>query len=54
MAHLIFVTKYRKQLLVKYGDEMKKIFYELSKNTRDFSRGMNCHTHVIKIIIKQK
>lgn len=26
MAHLIFVCKYRKKLLVKYGDEMKELF----------------------------
>ena len=25
MVHLIFVTKYRKQLLVKYDDEIKTI-----------------------------
>ena len=31
MAHLIFVTKYRKQLLVKYGDEIKIILEDVSK-----------------------
>lgn len=31
MVHLIFVTKYRKQLLVKYGDEIKTILDDVSK-----------------------
>jgi putative transposase len=26
MAHLIFVCKYKKELLIKYGDEIKSIF----------------------------
>ena len=31
IVHLIFVTKYRKQLLVKYGDEIKIILEGVSK-----------------------
>lgn len=31
IVHLIFVTKYRKQLLVKYGDEIKIILEDVSK-----------------------
>lgn len=31
IVHLIFVTKYRKQLLVKYGDEIKTILEDVSK-----------------------
>lgn len=31
LVHLIFVTKYRKQLLVKYGDEIKIILEDVSK-----------------------
>ena len=31
IVHLIFVTKYRKQLLVKYGDEVKIILEDVSK-----------------------
>lgn len=34
MVHLIFVTKYRKQLLVKYGDEMKTILEDISKEKK--------------------
>jgi putative transposase len=30
MAHLIFVCKYRKRLLVKYGEEIKNIFYDIA------------------------
>lgn len=35
MVHLIFVTKYRKQLLSKYGDEIKQIFINVAKE-QDF------------------
>ena len=31
IVHLIFVTEYRKQLLVKYGDEIKIILEDVSK-----------------------
>lgn len=34
MVHLIFVTKYRKQLLVKYGDEIKTILDDISKEKK--------------------
>ena len=29
--HLIFVCKYRKKLLVKYGDDIKQIMFDISK-----------------------
>ena len=39
MVHLIFVLKYRKILLVKFGDEIKQIFYDIANekniNNRD-------------------
>lgn len=31
MVHLIFVCKYRKELLVKYGEQIKNIFYDISE-----------------------
>ncbi len=31
MVHLIFVTKYRKQLLVKYSGEMKEVLRNISE-----------------------
>lgn len=31
MAHLIFVCKYRKSLLVKFGNEMKNILYNIAE-----------------------
>ena len=34
LAHLIFSCKYRKKLLIHYGDEIKKIFYDIS-NEKD-------------------
>lgn len=34
MVHLIFVTKYRKQLLVKYDDEIKTILNDVSKEKK--------------------
>lgn len=30
MAHLIFVCKYRKKLLVRYGEDIKRIFLDIS------------------------
>ena len=30
MAHLIFVCKYRKKLLVRHGDEMKALLYDIA------------------------
>ena len=30
MVHLIFVVKYRRNLLVKFGDEIKQIFYDIT------------------------
>lgn len=29
--HLIFVVKYRKKLLIKFGDDMKKLLLECSE-----------------------
>lgn len=34
VVHLIFVTKYRKQLLIKYGDEMKVLFTAISNEKK--------------------
>lgn len=31
MVHLIFVVKYRRNLLIKFGDEIKQIFYDIAK-----------------------
>ena len=31
MSHLIFVVKYRKQLLIKYGNEIKQIFSDIAE-----------------------
>ena len=30
MVNLIFVVKYRRNLLVKFGDEIKQIFYDIT------------------------
>ena len=35
MAHLIFITKYRKKLLIKYGSEIKQIMSYIAKE-QDF------------------
>lgn len=35
MVHLIFVCKYRKKLLVKYGNEIKQILNDIAKE-KDF------------------
>jgi putative transposase len=31
--HIIFVVKYRKKLLKKYGDEIKQLIFEISKKS---------------------
>ena len=31
MCHLIFVCKYRKKLLIKYGEEIKHLFYDIAE-----------------------
>lgn len=31
MAHLIFVCKYRKKLLIKFGEQIKDVFCEIAK-----------------------
>lgn len=31
MVHLIFVCKYRKKLLKKYGNQIKEIFYDIAE-----------------------
>lgn len=31
MVHLIFSCKYRKKLLIKYGEEIKKILYDIAE-----------------------
>lgn len=30
MVHLIFVVKYRKNLLIKFGEEMKQILHDIA------------------------
>lgn len=30
--HIIFTCKYRKKLLIKYGEDIKQILYDISKN----------------------
>lgn len=36
LYHLIFVCKYRKKLLIRYGDETKRIFEDIATQS-DFS-----------------
>ena len=31
MVHLIFSCKYRKKLLIKYGEEIKQLFYDIAE-----------------------
>ena len=35
MAHLIFVCKYRKKLLIKLGDQIKKLMFDIAEE-KDF------------------
>ena len=35
MAHLIFVCKYRKKLLIRLGEQIKSIFHDIAKE-KDF------------------
>ncbi len=36
LSHLIFVCKYRTQLLISYGNEVKQVFEEIAARS-DFS-----------------
>ena len=36
LSHLIFVWKYRKKLLISYGNEVKQVFEEIAARS-DFS-----------------
>ena len=54
MAHLIFVCKYRKKLLLIYGDFIKEQFYSIAE-TSDFTiEEMEVDLNHIHILIKYK
>ena len=36
LYHLIFVCKYRKKLLIPYGDEVKRLFEEIAARSDFF------------------
>ena len=36
VVNLIFVVKYRRNLLVKFGDEIKQIFYDITDEKKYF------------------
>lgn len=50
MVHLIFSVKYRKKLLIRYGEEIKRIFYDIA-DEKDFSiiemQADKDHIHVL-------
>lgn len=54
IVHIIFVCKYRKMLLVKYGNFMKEQFQSIA-NTSDFSiEEMEVDTNHIHLLIRYK
>ena len=52
MAHLIFVCKYRKELLIKYGDEIKSIFYDIAEEKGFFIIEMEADKNHIHILVQ--
>ena len=54
MCHLIFVCKYRKSLLLKFGDFIKKEFYRI-ESISDFNIvEMEVDVNHIHILVKYK
>jgi putative transposase len=40
MVHLIFSCKYRKKLLIRFGEQIKEIFYDISEE-KDLNININ-------------
>ena len=54
MYHLIFVCKYRKKLLLRLGNDIEKIFYDIS-NISNFSiLKMKTDSNHIHLIVKSE
>jgi hypothetical protein len=45
MYHLIFVCKYRKKLLIGFGEEIKNMIYYISDETQDLYLVSQCLGH---------
>ena len=52
--HIIFVCKYRKKLLIKYGEDIKQIMYDISKRYDFDIKEMQVDKDHIHIMIKKK
>lgn len=52
--HIIFVCKYRKKLLIKYGDVMKQILYDISKKYDFDIQEMECDEDHIHLMISSE
>ena len=50
--HIIFVCKYRKKILIKYGDDIKQIMFDISKNYDFIIREMEVDKDHIHFMIE--
>ena len=54
MVHLIFVVKYRRNLIVKFGDEIKQIFYDIAKEKDIVIVEMEVDKNYIHLLVHYK
>jgi len=52
LVHLIFVCKYRKKLLVKFGEDIKSIFYNISNEYNFTIEEMEVDKDHIHLLVK--
>ena len=50
--HIIFVCKYRKKLLIKYGEDIKQIMFDISKNYNFIIKEMEVDKEHIHMMIE--
>ena len=54
MVHLIFVVKYRRNLLIKFGDEVKQIFYDIAREKNISIVEMEVDRNHIHLLVQYK
>jgi putative transposase len=53
-AHIILVVKYRKKLLIELGDDIKQIFFDISKDSDFIIENMEVDKDHIHILVDYK
>ena len=54
LSHLIFVCKYRKKLLIRYGNEVKKLFEEIAASSDCSFEAMEVDQDHIHCLVKSE